>query len=114
MITVKVELEATGIVGVNNHYENDAFVSAFKNSLPSVAFQYNARIVTFKCNTACFAFPGEHSYHINKFGFTSSAVAGNDGDISFKFELKSNVSVFYSQRYFTLHYHYLSDSDGKA
>ena len=27
MITVKVELEATGIVGVNNKYENDSFVT---------------------------------------------------------------------------------------
>ena len=27
MITVKVELEATGIVGVNNKYENDYFVT---------------------------------------------------------------------------------------
>ena len=29
MITVKVELEATGIVGVNNKYENDSFVTDF-------------------------------------------------------------------------------------
>jgi hypothetical protein len=29
MITVKVELEATGIVGVNNKYEKDSFVSDF-------------------------------------------------------------------------------------
>ena len=29
MITVKVELEATGIVGVNNKYANDSFVTDF-------------------------------------------------------------------------------------
>ena len=27
MITVKVKLEATGIVGINNKYENDSFVT---------------------------------------------------------------------------------------
>ena len=27
MITVKVELQATGIVGINNKYENDSFVT---------------------------------------------------------------------------------------
>ena len=40
MITVKVELEATGIVGVNNKYANDSFVTGINLSFEEAKKYY--------------------------------------------------------------------------
>lgn len=40
MITVKVELEATGVVGVNNKYKKDSFVTPINLSWPEAQKYY--------------------------------------------------------------------------